>query len=484
MGLSPGEIVQVKRGCYGLVDAPLEWYKSICDFLQQLGLEKSWADPCSWLCKPGGVLKGIIAGHVDDFLFAGPSDDPNWQAIEAKIQQHYEWSEWEEKSFTQCGVLIEEQDDGSFHLSQPKYLDTVSEISLSASRRRDTNSPTTERKKSLLRAVLGALSWHAQQVAPHISAEVGLLLSDVTVSTVETIHQTNKLLFKAKARKDHVLKIHVHSKEEPLGVFCWADAAGQNRRDGGSTQGIFVGIGPLKLLDGEIGKITPMSWHAGKIDRVTRSPGSAEARAVVNGEDIMYHVRFQYGEMLMSQPNVFDVNEIVNQIPGCIISDSRNVYDKLASAELSPKGAERRTDIELLAMKAAQKRNNVLVRWVHSEAQIGNALTKPNAKELDLYYSMGFRWRIVEDDSMQSARKRRGNGVPALANQQTVVPKVHETEHQLKEWRGHAIVMSFDQLCRTHGFNRAFDSWRLGSKEKGLWARLLCHLIDIRSWNP
>lgn len=92
----------------------------------------------------------------------------------------------------------------------------------------------------MLRAVLGALSWHAQQVAPHMSAAVGLLLSDVTVSAVDTIHRTNKLLQQAKLRKDHKLVIHAFPDDEPLGLFCWADAAGQNRRDGGSTQGIFV----------------------------------------------------------------------------------------------------------------------------------------------------------------------------------------------------------------------------------------------------
>ena len=322
MGLKAGEITKIKRGCYGLVDAPLEWYRTICEYLEELGLEKSWSDPCCWLWKPNGVLRGMIAGHVDDFLFTGPADDPAWQEIERKIQQKYKWTDWEENSFVQCGVLIEAQKDGSFCLSQPKYLEKVSEINLSAMRRKDANAPTTEKEKSLLRAVLGAVSWHAQQVAPHFSAEVGLLLSDVTVSTVETIHQTNRLLQRAKSRKDHKLVIHSFPKGVELGMFCWADAAGQNRRDGGSTQGIFVGIAPMNLLNGGMEKITPISWHAGKIDKVTRSPGAAEARAVVNGEDVLFHARFQYGEMLSDNPNVFDVNHLVNVVPGCVISDS------------------------------------------------------------------------------------------------------------------------------------------------------------------
>ena len=155
MGLEPGEITKVKRGCYGLVDAPLEWYRSISEYLLEIGLVKSWADPCCWFWKPNGELKGMIAGHVDDFLFAGPKNDPEWIALEKKIQEKYKWSEWEEGSFTQCGVLIESKEDGSFHLSQPSYLEKVSEINLSSSRRKDTNAVTNDHEKTALRAVLG-----------------------------------------------------------------------------------------------------------------------------------------------------------------------------------------------------------------------------------------------------------------------------------------------------------------------------------------
>ena len=56
-----------------------------------LGLTKSWADPCCWLWKPEGVLRGMIAGHVDDFLFTGSKEDKEWLAIEQAIQNKYKW---------------------------------------------------------------------------------------------------------------------------------------------------------------------------------------------------------------------------------------------------------------------------------------------------------------------------------------------------------------------------------------------------------
>jgi hypothetical protein len=51
-----------------------------------------------------------------------------------------------------------------------------------------------------------------------------------------------------------------------------------------------------------------------------------------------------------------------------IISDSRYVLDKLNIEELATKGAERRTDLELMCIKCAQQRYGVIVRWAHSEA--------------------------------------------------------------------------------------------------------------------
>ena len=388
---------------------PLERYRTISEYLETQGLVKSWADPCCWLWKPAGdITEGMIAGHVDDFLFAGPKDDQRWSSIGQIIKHRFKWSDWEEGKFVQCSVQIEATSEG-FELSQPTYLDKVSETHLCPTHRREKNQPATEWERTKLRAILGALSWHAQQVSPHLSAEVGLLLSGVTVSTVDTKGRVNSLLQKAKARTDHKLKIQRVPEHVPIRLFVWADASGQNRRDGSSTQGLFVGVAPLTLLEGAFETVVPIAWHASKIDRVTRSHGAAEASAVINGEDLL-HARFQYGEF-MHQPNIFDVDSTVNQITGCAVSDSRTAFDKLQTEELSVKGAERRTDIEVLCLKSAQRQSQVMIRWVHSEAQLSNALTKSGAKELELYYKSSQRWRIVSDDYMGSTRKRKQQGI-------------------------------------------------------------------------
>ena len=254
-----------------------------------------------------------------------------------------------------------------------------------------------------------------EQVVSHVSAEVSLFLSEVSQSTVSTVKKANILLQNTKARKDHVMRIHRFGQHEDLTMFVWVDAASQNRLDGGSTQGTFVGLGPSAMLRGEVGRVTPIAWQSAHIDRVCRSPGAAETHAAVNGEDALYFARFQWSELLHGRVNVREPDATVAKVTGCAITDSRNVYDKLHNEVIVIKGAEKRANIELLGLKEAQNSTGLQVRWCHSEAQLANGLTKAgHPREMELYYRMGHQWRLVEDPEMRSARKRRSAGLSPL----------------------------------------------------------------------
>ena len=378
LGLAEGSVTKLRRACYGLLDAPLEWYRTVVAVFEELGLERQWADACSWVYRVNGSVRGMISGHVDDFLFSGREDDAGWQEIISNIKQRFKWGDWDHGTFVQCGVQVEQTTEG-FLLSQRRYVEGIKEIPVNSSRRKDKGLQTTGHEQTQLRALLGALSWHAQQVAPHMSAEVSLLLSEVKQSTVNTILRANQLLEAARARKEHRLRIHRFAEGTPLGLFAWVDAASQNRPDGGSTQGIVIGLAPESLLQGEMAPVSAVAWHSNRIDRVCRSPGSAETQAAVNGEDLLYYARFQWSELLYGSIDTKGPDSCVSKVLGCVITDSRNVFDKLRTEVLSIKGAERRANLELLSLKESQLRTGLHVRWVHSEAQLSNSLTKSGA---------------------------------------------------------------------------------------------------------
>ena len=281
-----------------------------------------------------------------------------------------------EHEFVQCEVKIKRLANGSFELTQGQYIDDLREIALSSERRRQREEQTSEGERSKLKAVLGALSWCAQQTCPHLSSAVSLCLSRVPKSTAQDILEVNKLVYHTKANRQHKLIIHSDIKPEDLVAAAWVDASLQNRDDGKSTQGMVIGLTDKRILVGAMSPVNLVHWSSTKIERMCRSPGSAECRAAVNGEDQLYMTRLQLFEIQGGQIVPEKAESQAAEIPGVMITDSKNVFDRLRDTVFVLKGAEKRISVELLALKEAQIANKVAIRWVHSDAQLANSLTK------------------------------------------------------------------------------------------------------------
>ena len=387
LGAPAGSIVRLNKAAYGLVEAPLEWFLTICDFLESLGFERQKSDPCCWGLFDKDRL-GWICGHVDDFLFGGEEGQPQWdEAIRFKRQ------EWETGSFVQCGVHIRQEKDG-FILQQESFLDEISEINIPHQRFQEQGHPVTDSERQQMRSVLGCLSWYTCQTGYHLSGPVGLLLSKVSKATVKDLVETNKLLKKAKTMRSH--KVKIHQVDGPPHIACWVDASPANRPDLSSTKGIFIGWTSQALLEGELCKVSPLWWQGSKIHRTCRSPASAETRAAVDGEDELYAIRLQVAEFMGFQVNTREVDNAVKQVSASVVSDSKCLYDRLQQTALTLKGEEKRSDIESLCLKEAMESTQLHIRWVHGDAQLANSLTKEEElQQILLFQSLQGRWRIT-----------------------------------------------------------------------------------------
>ena len=140
---------------YGLVDAPLEWFLTVSEYLVSIGFTRCVTDPCCFkYVNSKGDLVGLISGHVDDFLFCGREECAEWKQLCDNIRNKFKWGTWEQDQFVQCGVRIEHTPDGGFELSQSQYIDEIKEICTSAERCREPKALTTEFEKTKLRAAL------------------------------------------------------------------------------------------------------------------------------------------------------------------------------------------------------------------------------------------------------------------------------------------------------------------------------------------
>ena len=212
------------------------------------------------------------------------------------------------------------------------------------------------------------------------------------------------------------VKIHSFKETDTLELVCWSDAAWANRpNERDSTEGIFIGMSSSRLRQGSEEDVSAIYWKSGKVERVCRSPAAAETMAAMDGEDDLLFLRSLWGELQGIEMDPRHPDECAKHTAGHLITDAKNLFDKLFTPVLTVKGCEKRSSIEALGLRENMERTGTTISWVHGDAMIANSLTKPQEKhQMLLYVQMNFRWRIVYDEQMMSAKSRKKQGKDAL----------------------------------------------------------------------
>ena len=79
LGLGPDEVVVLTKFCYGLIDAPRQWWLTLRTDLQAAGWRSCKLEPCLMTLWVKGRLCGILYYHVDDVMIAGDENDKEYQ---------------------------------------------------------------------------------------------------------------------------------------------------------------------------------------------------------------------------------------------------------------------------------------------------------------------------------------------------------------------------------------------------------------------
>ena len=310
-----------------------------------------------------------------------------------------------------CGAKISQRMDFSFVLDQSKYVhDGLRLIDIP----KGPDRPVTERELSQLRAVLGALQWKVTQTGPHLASTLNALQGQVTKATLKTLKEANDLIKIAKTN-DLPITIHNHNYVawDELCCINWNDAAQGDRPDGGSTGGQVHGLAiRADITKGEWTPISLIGWSTSKLPRVARSSLAAEIQSMGIGEDESYLIRLMWSEINGALGD--HVDEIVNKTPCVLVTDAKALYDA-SQSETSALGLkERRSGIELLAIKENMKRNNIKLRWVNSGAMLADPMTKGKMRHMMERFLKNPVWKIVDDPEFESFKKRTLKGQDAL----------------------------------------------------------------------
>ena len=123
-------------------------------------------------------------------------------------------------------------------------------------------------------------------------------------------------------------------------------------------------------------------------------------------EDELTFLRLLWTDMQGYTISTRKIDESIQYTKGMLITDARNLFDKLIRPTASVKGAEKRSSIEALSLRKNLERGTADIHWVNSGAIIANSLTKTKREgQLMLCLASGFWWKIVFDENFVSASR-------------------------------------------------------------------------------
>eukprot|EP00434_Breviolum_minutum_P042887 symbB.v1.2.038193.t1/scaffold5827.1/size23306/2 len=372
LGLRPLEICELLKSAYGLVNAPFLWYQELRDTLIAIGFSMSPLDPCLFtLQSQDGTVHGHIGIHVDDGLCCG---DAIFDKALVDLERKFPFGTKRERKFTFTGITIEQDSKGRIHLDQKEYINNISPINVTRDRRKGEDLKVTEPERQELRGLIGSLQYAASNTRPDISSRLSHLQSKINCAVIKDLLDGNRLLSDAKRYNDVRItyeSIPIHE----ISFLAYSDASFATREKQQSQKGGLILAAHKDICSQRPAISSPIVWYSKKIDRVVASTLAAETYALSHAVDLVDWLRLSWAWLKNPKipwKNPEKVWETENKSIAAI--DCKSLYDVITKNS-TPQCQEHRTLIEALVIKDHVK-SGISLHWVHSAAQLADALTK------------------------------------------------------------------------------------------------------------
>ena len=387
MKLNSDEVVCLKKSAYGLIDAPFQWYMALHTELVSLGLTQSPFDPCLYVYwskeHPSKTTpSGILGIHVDDGLCGGTEE---FLRILDRLEQKYPFGTKRVSDFTFTGIDIKQQGDHSITMNQTKYVCKIPPIKIDSNRKSNVLEPVTEEERQALRGLVGSLQYAAVNTRPDISSKLSALQSTINKANVGDLQEANKLLHESKRHADVAITI----KPIPLNDFrllAFSDASFASKSRPDSHAGMII-VGTHKEISQNVScPISPLIWGCRKIQKVVTSTLSAETYSLASALDQLSWLRLYWGWIMNLNLPWKNSEKALKTLPPAVnvstlkedrdiaVTDCKSLFD-LTTRTAMPACSEFRVALQARAIKDMLSEGTHL-RWVHSAAQLADALTK------------------------------------------------------------------------------------------------------------
>ena len=378
--LQDHEVCELLKSAYGLVNAPLLWYSELKATLLDLGFIMSPFDPCVFVL-PRDVktlseaattdIHGIIGIHVDDGIGGGDQEfHKKLKCLEAK----FPFGSHRKRDMIFTGLHIHQMANGEIQVDQKEYIQDIPPIQVSKDRRADPKNPVLPPELQSFRGLIGSLQYAATNTRPDIACRLSLLQAKIPTATVEDLLEGNRLLMEAKKHSNVSVKYRTIPIQK-IRFATFSDAAFASREKAHSQKGCLV-LTTSDQIDHDVSApISALAWYSKKISRVVGNTLASETYALSGAVDLLGWLRIHWAWLICPSINWQKLEQVYSQIPKAFaIVDCKSLYDLLQKTSI-PQCSEYRTTLEALIIKS-RLNEGVAVKWVHSAAQMADALTK------------------------------------------------------------------------------------------------------------
>ena len=382
MGLKESEVCPLDKFAFGLIDAFYLWFQTLQEELVKLGFEASPFDPCMFILRHPKTkeFSGLLGVHVDDGIHGG--DEFFHQQI-TKLEQKYPFSSKKTQSFTFTGIDIHQNTDNSIELSQSKYVKNTNPISLTPDRRAQEMEPEAERHA--LRGLIVSLQYAAVHTRPDLASALSHLQAQINQTTVSTLTTANRALHTAK--KHHELTIRIKPiKTSDLILMAFSGASFASKTKPESHAGMIIVATHKDISQNKTCVISLISWGTKKIQRIVTSTLSAATSALSSALGQLTWIclcwawilnpntKWQKPESIQNLPEAITIPTIKTDEQDLAITDCKSLYD-LTTRIAALNCQELRRQLLARSIKDAPA-EGINLHWVHSGAQLADALTK------------------------------------------------------------------------------------------------------------
>ena len=428
--LEPQDLIELIAPVYGLDDAPIRWYETVCQVLRQLGYQKSLLDPCVFILHEEGSLKSLILLEVDDFCIAS-TDKKTEDWIKKELQDRFQFGKWEVGEADFIGRHVKKV-DGEIRFDQEKYIiEKIQPIHLNRGRRGKKEEPLEDDEFKEYRSALYKVSWVAHQTRPEVAGAVAILASRLHRATIQDAITLNKAIGHLRSSSKQELRIRPFDPEKMtfIGVSDAGGVDGEVRGNGEDgliedpVQGawLILASDAMPSHDKKI-KVSILSWRSSKLKRRVTSTMSGETLSLSLCLGELEWMQIFYRDLMFHDVEVTNwsrsISPFIAMLPErCTlrgrqeqgsVTDAKSLYDAIYK-RCPTSRQDRRNALELAVVIDVVEKTGSQIRWTPHQRMPVDMLTKADVTASNgalLHLIRGASLKIDREDEEMLRRQR------------------------------------------------------------------------------